>query len=114
MTWTAVSRRENTSTQRLCFGVREALSGLTLGLHQIGTANQLAILFDRRGPAEQIALHGITSRFGEEAELLLGLDALRDDRHAQPMTEPDHGADDRRGLRVAAEIHDEIAGDLDL
>ena len=53
-------------------------------------------------------------RDSEEAELLLGLHALGDDRHLQAMAEADHGPDDRSRLRIASEIDDEGAVDLDL
>ena len=69
---------------------------------------------DRQGLAEQIALHAVAAFLGEEGELVDRLDALGDDRHFEAVAEIDHGADDRRRLRVAAEIHDEGAVDLDL
>ena len=62
----------------------------------------------------QIALHRVAAFLGEEGELLLGLDALGDDRHFEAVAEADHGADDRGRLRIAAEIDDEGAVDLDL
>ena len=72
------------------------------------------VLRDRRRLADEIALHHVAALVGEEAELFLGFDALGDDRHVEAVAEADHRADDRRRLRVAAEIHDEGAVDLDL
>src|ERR1700737_4569297 len=100
-------REENASNK--------GLTGLAHGLHDIaGAADQGCVLADRRRLAEQIALHRVAAFLGEEAELLLGLNALGDNRHFEAVAEIDDGADDRRGLRIAAEIHHEGAVDLDL
>src|SRR5665647_3910533 len=92
------------------------LSGLARGLGSVAgvAANRRGVLADRQGFAEEIALHHVAAFVGEEAELLLGFHALGDDRHLQAMAEPDDGPDDRGRLRVAAEIDDEGAVDLDL
>src|SRR3954464_6130606 len=92
------------------------LAGLARGLHGIGdaAADQDSILPDRRGLAEQIALHRVAAFLRQETELLDGLDALGDDRHFEAMAKIDDGAHDRRRLRIPAEIDDEGAVDLDL
>src|SRR5436305_341101 len=72
------------------------------------------ILPNRKWLADEIALHRVAALLGEEAELLLRLDALGNDRHFQRVAEIDHGSDDCRRLRIAAEIDDEGAVDLDL
>src|SRR6202043_1331549 len=68
----------------------------------------------RKGPADEIALYRVAALIGEEAQLLLGFDALGDDRHLEAVAEADHRANDRRRLRIAPEIDDESAVDLDL
>src|SRR6202043_3492500 len=68
----------------------------------------------RKGPADEIALYRVAALIGEEAQLLLGFDALGDDRHLEAVAKADHGPDDRRRLRIAPEIDDESAVDLDL
>ena len=75
-------------------------------LHDIGNvaANQCRIVPNRKWLADEIALHRVAALLGEKAELLLRLYALGDDRHFQRMTEIDHGPDDCRRLRIAAEI----------
>src|SRR2546430_10946330 len=85
-------------------------------LHDIGNvaADQCRILPNRKWLADEIALHRVAALLGEKAELLLRLYALGDDRHFQRMTEIDHGPDDCRRLRIAAEIDDKGAIDLDL
>src|SRR4051812_8842287 len=77
-------------------------------------ADQRGVLPDRLRPAEEIALHRVAALVREEAELLLGLDALGNDRHFETVAEIDDGAHDRRRLRVAPEIHHKGAVDLDL
>src|SRR6185369_9024311 len=77
-------------------------------------ADQRVVVPDRLRPAEEIALHRVAAFVGEEAELLLGLDAFGNDRHFEAMAEIDDGANDRRRLRVAPQIHDKGAVDLDL
>src|SRR6267154_1557020 len=96
--------------------MRKYLAGLARRLHGLAAAaaNQRGVLPDRRGLADEITLHRVAALLGEEAELLLGLDALGDDRHFQAVAEVDDGANDRRRLRAAAEVHDEGAVDLDL
>src|SRR5258705_288808 len=79
-----------------------------------GAADQRGIQQDRRRLADEIALHRVAPLVGEEGELLLGFDAFGYDRHLEPMAEADHRADDRGRLRVAPEIHDKGAVDLDL
>src|ERR1700692_3674763 len=95
---------------------RKALAGLARGLHRtaVVAADQRGVLPDRQGFAEEIALHRVAAHFREEAELLLGLHALGDDRHFETMAKADHGAHDRGRLRVASEIDDKVAVDLDL
>src|SRR4051794_32246395 len=77
-------------------------------------ADQRGVVPDRLGLAEEIALHRVAALVREEAELLLGLDAFGNDRHFQAVAEIDDGANDRRRLRIAPEIHHEGAVDLDL
>src|SRR6266508_5353464 len=76
-------------------------------------ADQRVVVPDRLGLAEEIALHRVAALVRQEAELFLGLPALGDDRHFEAVAEIDDGANDRRRLRVAPEIHDEGAVDLD-
>src|SRR5579872_871049 len=91
------------------------LTGLARRLDRIaGAADQRIILVDRQRLADEIALHGVAALFGQETKLFLGFHAFGHDRHFQAMTEADDGANDRRRLRIAAEIHDEGAVDLDL
>src|SRR3979409_1777366 len=94
----------------------DSLARLARGLHGIAAvaADQGGVLSDRRGLAEKVALHRVAALIGEESELLLGFHALGDDRHLQAVAEPDPRATDRRRLRIAAEIDDEGAVDLDL
>jgi len=55
----------------------------------------------------KIALHRVAALLGEEAELLLRLHAPSATIDiSRRMTEIDHGADDRRRLRIAAKIDD--------
>src|SRR5258705_10711723 len=92
------------------------LAGLARGLHGVAAAaaNQRGILSDRLRSADKITLHCIAALVREEGELLLGFHAFGDDRHLQAVTKADHGPNDRRRLRIAAEIHDKSAVDLDL
>src|SRR3984957_19715407 len=105
----AGSRKETPPT-------RKALAGLARGLHRtaVVAADQRGVLPDRQGFAEEIALHRIAAHFREEPELLLGLHALCDDRHFETMAKADYGAHDRGRLRIASEIDDKGAVDLDL
>src|ERR1700751_2495569 len=91
-----------------------ALCGLARRLHVASAADERGILADRRRLADQVALHGVAALLREEGELLLGLDALGDDRHFEAVPEIDDGAHDRGRLRVAGEVDDEGAGGLDL
>src|SRR4051812_37725034 len=97
-------------------GSRPALTGLARGLDGLDdvAADKRRILSDRRRLAQQIALHRVAAFLRQEGELFRGLDALGDDRHFQAMAEVDDGTDNRRRLRVLAEIDDEGAVDLDL
>src|SRR4051794_34988379 len=88
------------------------LSGGPLGL--LGAPDQRAVSHDRRRSADEIALHHVAAFVGEEAELFLGFHAFGNDRYMQTVTQADHRANDRRRLRVASEVHDETAIDLDL
>src|SRR5207244_5026853 len=94
----------------------ETLAGLARGLGAVlaAAADQSGVLSDRQRLADEIALHRVATLFREEAELLLRLDPLGDDRHFEAVTEVDDSANDCRGLRVAPEIHDKGAVDLDL
>src|SRR5258708_17305351 len=76
--------------------------------------DQRCVLPDRQRFADEIALHRVAALFGEEAELFLGFDPLGHDRHLQAVAKADPGANDRPRLRVAPEIHDKSAVDLDL
>src|ERR1700716_2957209 len=102
---------ETDSTQ-----LKQSLAGLARRLHRssAGAANQRGVLPDRQRFAEEIALHRVAALVGEEAELLLGFPALRDDRHFEAVAKADDGAHDRGRLRIASEIDDESAVDLDL
>src|ERR1700688_3483028 len=95
---------------------RKALASLARWLHRtaVAAADQRGVLRDRQGFTEEIALHRVAAHFREEGELLLGLHALGDDRHFETMAEADHGAHDRGRLRIAPEIDDKGAVDLDL
>src|SRR5450755_539230 len=95
---------------------RKGLAGLARGLHRIAAAaaNQCCVLADRQRPADEIALYRVAAFVGEEAQLLLGFDALGDNRHPEAVAKADHGPHDRRRLRIASEIHDEGTVDLDL
>src|ERR1700712_758071 len=92
------------------------LARLAHGIHDLATAaaDERCILSDRQRLADEIALHRVAALFRQEAELLLGLDALGDDRHFEAMAEVDDGANDRRRLRIAPEIHHKGPVDLDL
>src|SRR5437763_16197744 len=96
--------------------MRYRLSGLARGLHGVAAdaANQPAIVADRQGFADEIALHRVAAFIRQEAELLLGFHALGDDRHLKAVAETDDGPDDRRRVRVPSDIYDEGAVDLDL
>src|SRR5216684_3266089 len=104
-------RRETDST-----GLKQSLAGLARGLDGVAgvAADQRGILPDRRGFADKIALHRVAAHLREETELFLGFHPLRDDRHFQAVAKADHRPNDRRRLRIASEIHDEGAVDLDL
>src|SRR5664279_1810912 len=101
-------RQENVSR-------RKTLAGLARGLHRIacGAADQRGVLPDRQRLADEIALHRVAALLREEAELLLGLDAFGNDRHFQTVAKADDRAHDGRRLRIASEIDDEGAVDLD-
>ncbi|GCC44573.1 hypothetical protein chiPu_0028521, partial [Chiloscyllium punctatum] len=90
------------------------LPGFAHGFGQPVAADQRGKLTDRSRPADQIALHRVAAFLGKEGELGLGLDAFGDDRHFKAVAEIDHRAHDRGRLRIAAEIDDEGAVDLDL
>src|ERR1700692_1434923 len=92
------------------------LAGLAGGLDGVAAvaAHQRGVLTDRQRLANEIALHCIAALVGEEAELLLGFHALGDDRHLEAVAKADDRPDDRRRLRIAPEIHDKGAIDLDL
>src|ERR1700719_1171332 len=79
-----------------------------------GTADQRGVLPDRQPFADEIPLHRVAALLGEETELLLGFHALGDDRHFKAVAKADDRPDDRRRLRIAPEIHDKGAIDLDL
>src|ERR1700736_2947823 len=103
-------RPETASTRLNLF-----LAGLARGLHRIAAAaaDQRGVLPNRRRFADKIALHRIAALLREETKLLLGFHALRDDRHFEAVAKADHRANDRRRLRIASEIDDESAVDLD-
>src|SRR5882757_2089968 len=69
----------------------ETLAGLARGLGAVrdAAADQSGVLSDRQRLADEIALHRVAALFREEAELLLGLDALGDDRHFEAVAEVD-------------------------
>src|SRR5207245_11101659 len=73
-------------------------------------ADQRVVVPDRLRLAEEIALHRVAALVREEAELLLGLYAFGNDRHFETVAEIDNGANDRRRLRIASEIHDKAGG----
>src|SRR5712664_3595287 len=62
---------------------RSWLAGLARGRDRFAAAtpHQHAVLSDRRGSADEIALHRVTALIRKEPELLLGFHALGDDRH---------------------------------
>src|SRR6185437_14740539 len=92
------------------------LACLAHRLHDVAAvaANERSVLPDRQRLADQVALHGVAAFVGEEGELFQGLDSLGHQRHAEAVAEVDDGGDDRGRLRIAAEIDDEGAVDLDL
>src|SRR4051812_45847452 len=93
-----------------------ALTGLARRLGRIaaGNADQPRILLDRRRFADEVSLHPEAIGLAQKVELLLGLDAFGHDRNVETKAEPDHRTDDRRRLRVAAEVHHKGPVDLDL
>src|SRR5580658_2995063 len=62
--------------------------------------------------AEVIALYLIAGVLAQDLHLLGGLDALRDHLQAQIAPQGDDGANDRRIIRVAGDVLDERAVDL--
>src|SRR5262245_43636270 len=96
------------------FRSKNALPGLARRLHGVVAADEACILGDRRGLAEQIALHRVAAFLGKEIELFRGLHALGDDRHFETMAEVDNRAHDVSRLRRLAEIDDKGAVNLDL
>src|SRR5882672_4143948 len=90
-------------------GLRAGLAGLARGLDRFAAAtpHQHAVLSDRRGLADEIAL------LRKETELLPGFHALGDDRHFEAMAKADHRPNDGRRLRISSKIHDESTVDLD-
>src|SRR5258707_9307018 len=107
--WVPVRLKKNASN-------RKTSAGLARGLYRIARrpADQRRVLPNRRGFADEIALHRVAAHLREEAELLLGFHALGDNRHSKAVAKTDHCANDRRRLRIAPEIDDESAVDLDL
>jgi hypothetical protein len=71
------------------------------------------VVVDRERSPDEIALHFVASLIGEECELFFGFDTLGQHRQLQPAREPDHRADDRRGLRVGPDVRYEGLIDLD-
>src|SRR5271166_1816511 len=63
--------------------IKSVLAGLARRLHAIAraAADRRGVLPDRRGFANEIALHRVAALVREESELLLGFHALGDDRH---------------------------------
>src|SRR5438270_12867951 len=86
--------------------LNQPVAVLARRLHRIAAAaaDQRGVLPDRRRFADKIALHGVAALLREEADLLLSFHALRDDRHFKTLAEADHGANDRRRLRIASDI----------
>ena len=81
--------------------------------HGLAT-DHFGVMVDREWPPDEIALHFVAILLREERELILGFDALGEHRQFQPAGETDHGADDRRGLRVGSQFRYEGLVDLDL
>src|SRR5215212_1127791 len=96
--------------------MRYRLAGLARGLHGVAAlaANQRRVVRDRHRFAEEITLHRIAAFVRQKRQLLLGFHTLGDDRHVEAMAETNDGPDDRGRLRVASDVDDEGAVDLDL
>ena len=73
----------------------------------------MPVMRDWLRPADQITLN-LTPFPREECPLLLGLDALRDDRHSERAPKSQNGVDDGAGLKAVANPGDETLVDLDL
>jgi hypothetical protein len=82
-------------------------------VHADKTRHQMPVMRDRFRPADQIALN-LTPFPRKECPLLLGLDALRDDRQRERAPKPQNGVDDGAGLKAVADPGDEGLVDLDL
>ena len=83
-------------------------------LARIGkTRHQIPVMRDRLRPADQIALK-LALFPHEECPLLLGLDALRNDRQRERAPKSQNGVDDGASLKAAANPGDEGLVDLDL
>src|SRR3954447_8261220 len=96
--------------------MRYRLAGLARGLHAVATTapDQRVVVSDRQRFAQEISLHRVAADVGQKCQLLLGFHTLRYDGHFEPVAETNDGPDDRGRLRVASEIDDERAVDLDL
>src|SRR3954447_12069049 len=79
---------------------------------RLGGADQLAEVVQLTWAAEEPALTVVGAHGAQFLGLLLGLDALGHDRHAQRPGQHDHSADDGGVLAVAADLTDEGAVDL--
>src|SRR3954454_4406779 len=96
--------------------MRYRLAGLARGLHGVAAAaaNQRRVVGDRQRFAEEITLHRITAFVRQKCQLLLGFHAFSDDRYLEAVAETNDGPDDRGRLRVASDVSDKGAVDLDL
>ena len=78
------------------------------------TADHLGVYVYRMRSSDQIALNRVARFGGEEGELFLGLGALGEHGKFEAAGESQHRAHDRGRMRVARDVADEIAVDLDL
>src|SRR5947209_10985067 len=101
----SVSRRASHTSPAVPF----TLTRLVVALWR---ADQLPEIAQLARAAEVPALAEVRAHSAQLVGLLLGLDPLRHDVHAQRPGEHDDRADDRGVLAVAADVRDERAVDL--
>src|SRR3989304_2902384 len=83
---------------------RGYLSDLRVALRRRFVAAQLGVVRNRLRPAGQIALHGVAAFLHQERMLDFGLDAFRQDRHVEAVTEADDRADDDHGVAAGVPV----------
>jgi hypothetical protein len=60
----------------------------------VSDADQFGIVFDRKRPADQIALHLVAAFLREKREQRFGLHPFSDHRQIEAASKPDHRAHD--------------------